>query len=77
MGTGAVGSGTYRHLQSQAVLAAIPTALLPTSVEASTTDVGIDPTSLLPSVIRYQMHPDNGAQVNISPSRFTTRIIRR
>ena len=65
LGTGTVGSGTYRHLQSQAVITAMPTAVLPLSVEASTTDVGVDPNTLLPAVLIYQVHPDNGAQVNI------------
>ena len=62
---GTVGPGTYRHLQSQAVLAQMPSELLARSVEASTTDIGIDPNTLLPSILRYQVHPDNGAQVNI------------
>lgn len=65
LGTGTVGSGTYRHLQSQAVITTMPTAVLSRSVEASTTDIGIDPNSLLPTVLSYQVHPDNGAQVNI------------
>ena len=65
LGTGTVGSGTYRHLQTQAVLAGMPNELLSRSVEASTTDLGIDPTTALPSVLRYQVHPDNGANVDI------------
>jgi hypothetical protein len=65
LGTGAVGTGTYRHLQSQAVLAQMPASLLSRSVEASTTDIGLDPGTWLPSVLRYQVHPDDGAQVNI------------
>ena len=65
LGTGTVGPGTYRHLQSQMVLANMPNRLLSRSVEASTTDIGIDPNTLLPSVLCYQVHPDNGAQINI------------
>jgi hypothetical protein len=65
LGTGTVGSGTYRHLQTQAVLTGMPSKLLSRSVEASTTDLGIDPTTTLPSVLRYQVHPDNGANVDI------------
>jgi hypothetical protein len=65
LGMGIVGSGTYRHLQSQAVLSSLPSKLLSPSVEASTTDVGFDPNTFLPSVLHYQVHPDSGAQVNI------------
>lgn len=65
LGTGRVGSGTYRHLQCQAVLTTMPTELLSGSVTASTTDIGIDPNTLMPTVISYQVHPDNGARVNV------------
>jgi len=65
LGVGAVGSGIYRHLQSQAVLSAMPNQLLSQSMEASTMDIGFDSSTLLPSVLKYQVHPDNGAQVNI------------
>jgi hypothetical protein len=65
LGEGTVGSGTYRHLQVQAVLASMPKKLLQRSVQASTIDIGLDPSTLLPSVLRYQVYPDNGTQVNV------------
>ena len=65
LGAGTVGSGSYRHLQSQAVLSDMPSQLLSSSVEASTTDIGFDTSTLLPTVLRYRVHPDNGASVNI------------
>ena len=64
-GIGQVGSGTYRHLRSQAVLPAAPSQLLLQSVQASTVDIGYDPQTLLASALTYQVHPDNGAPVAI------------
>ena len=29
-------------------------------------DIDIDPNTLLPGVLRYQVHPDDGSPVNIS-----------
>lgn len=65
MGTNTVGSGTYRHLQAQAVFSGMPSSSLDKFVQASTTDIGINPNTLLPSVLTYRIHPDNGAQVDI------------
>ena len=65
LGMGTVGSGSYHHLQLQAVLSDMPNQLLTDSVQASTVDIGLDPHTLLASVLRYQVHPDNGAQVQI------------
>lgn len=62
---GSVASGSYRHLQSQAVLSAMPSQLLGQSVQASTVDIGYDPHTLLAGVLVYQVHPDNGAPVLI------------
>lgn len=66
LGEGTVGHGTYRHLQMQAVLAAMPKKLLQRSIQASTIDIGMDPNTLLPSVLRYQVYPDSGMPVNIA-----------
>jgi len=65
LGLDAVSSGNYRHLRSQAVLSDMPEQLLSGSVDASTTDIGFDVSTLLPAVLRYRVHPDNGAPVNI------------
>jgi hypothetical protein len=66
LGTSIVGIDTYRHLQTQAVLAEMPSKLLLRSVQASTTDVGMDPNTLLPRVLRYQVHPDDGGLVEMT-----------
>jgi hypothetical protein len=34
--------------------------------QQSTTDLGLDPTTLLPTVLAYTVCPDNGAQVKIA-----------
>ncbi len=65
LGVGAVGPGSYRHLQSQAVLQAMPSYLLSASMTSSTTDIGFDPNTLLPAVLLWQVHPDNGIQIDI------------
>jgi hypothetical protein len=65
LGVGPVASGSHRHLQSQAVLSDMPSKLLTQSMQASTMDMGFDPTTLLASVLTYHIHPDNGAQVSI------------
>lgn len=66
LGIGTVGSGSYRHLQLQAVLSEMPDRLLSESVQASTMDLGYDPQTLLARVLTYRVHPDNGAPVWIS-----------
>ena len=61
LGDGEVGSGTYRHLQSQLVLSSLDATLLTRLMTDSTTDIGLDPTSFLPAVLRYSVHPDDGS----------------
>ncbi len=61
LGTGEVGSGTYRHLQSQLVLSALESSLTMRLMTDSTTDIGLDPSSFLPAVLRYSVHPDDGS----------------
>ena len=61
LGNGTVGSGTYRHLQSQLVLSALDSTLTTRMMTDSTTDIGLDPSSFLPTVLRYSVHPDNGS----------------
>jgi hypothetical protein len=65
LGTGALDAGTYRHLQIGAAFSSMPASLLTESTEASLTDIGFDPASLLPEVLSYQVHPDNGALVQV------------
>lgn len=65
LGTGALDAGTYRHLQVGAAFSSIPASLLTESTQASLTDIGFDPASLLPEVLSYEVHPDNGTQVQV------------
>jgi hypothetical protein len=64
LGTGTVGSDAkvYRHLQSQIVPNDLPSTFATSIAQQSTTDIGLDPVTLLPAVLAYTVHPDNGAQ---------------
>lgn len=68
-GPGTVGTGTavYRHLQSHLVFADFPGKTAVDIAKQSLTDLGLDPATLLPAVLSYAVHPDNGnsASVNI------------
>lgn len=68
LGMGTVGSGTasYRHLQSQLVFTGLPAKMTTDITHQSTTNLGLDPVSLLPAVLTYSVHPDSGAQVPIT-----------
>jgi hypothetical protein len=68
LGTEAVGSGTnlYRHLQGQFVLNGLSGTLATAIRQRSTTDIGLDPATLLPSVLAYSVRPDSGAQVAVT-----------
>ncbi len=61
LGDGKVGSGTCRHLQSQLVLAGLYAPLIARLMTDSTTDIGLDSSSFLPTVLRYSVHPDDGS----------------
>jgi hypothetical protein len=68
LGSSAVGFGatTYRHLQGQLVLPGMTSKLTADLMQRSTADLGLDPTSLLPAVLTYSLHPDNGSPVPIA-----------
>jgi hypothetical protein len=68
LGLGTVGTGTevYRHVQSQLVLSTLPTPPPPQVTLLNQTDIGLDPTSLLPAVLAYSVYPDSGAQTPIA-----------
>jgi hypothetical protein len=68
LGLGSVGSGsgTYRHLQTQLALTGLPAALAATVTQQSTTDLGLDPVTLLPAILSYSVLPDSGPQTPIS-----------
>lgn len=59
--------GTYRHLQSQLVFADLSSDLMEQVMRKSTTDIGLDPQSLLPDVLSYKLHSDDGAQTVAIP----------
>jgi len=68
LGTGVVGFGTqsYRHLQTELVLPNLNDSLTTTIMQRSSADIGLDPASLLPAVLAYSIHPDNGAPIDIA-----------
>jgi hypothetical protein len=68
LGTGRVGSSEniYRHLQSQLVFPNFTSQMSENFAGQSTTDLGLDPTTLLPAVLAYSVHPDNGNPAKIA-----------
>ena len=68
LGLSAVGSGdgVYRHLQSQLVMSGLPDSISAQVAQQSITDLGLDPTSLLPAILAYSVQPDSGAQTSIA-----------
>jgi hypothetical protein len=62
-GNAVMDSATYRQLQIATAFAATPSSLAVQAAQASITDIGFNPTSLLPQVLKYEVHPDNGAAV--------------
>ncbi len=68
LGMGTVGSSSevYRHLQSQLVFSDLPNSMSTDIARTSTTDLGLDPTTLLPAVLAYSLSPGNGALAPIA-----------
>lgn len=68
LGTGVVGTSPniYRHLQGQLQPTGLPSSIASTVTQQSTTDIGLDPASLLPAVLAYSIFPDNGAPTPIA-----------
>jgi hypothetical protein len=68
LGPGTVGNSTnvYRHLQGQLLFTALPSTPATEIAQESTTDFGLDPLTLLPAVLAYAVHPDNGAASTVS-----------
>jgi hypothetical protein len=68
LGLGTVGSdaSVYRHLQSELIFGGLPSTLSNQVTQQSTTDLGLDPTSLLPAVLAYSVMPDSGVQTPVS-----------
>lgn len=68
LGTGTVGTSAtlYRHLLSQWALTGVPASLTADVAQWSKTDIGLNPTSLLPEVLAYSVRPDNGAPLAIA-----------
>lgn len=67
LGLSAVGSegNSYRHVQNQLAFSSLSTDISNDLVERSTSDLGLDPTSFLPAVLAYSVHPDNGAAMPV------------
>ena len=68
LGQGVIGSEStpYRHLNAQLQLTGLPAATIDSMEKRSTTDIGLEPTTMLPVVLEYKVHPDNGASIPIS-----------
>jgi hypothetical protein len=66
MGTVGAGANTHRHLQSRLTPNGTTEALAADIAERSKTEIGLDPVSLLPAVLTYSVHPDNGAPATIA-----------
>ena len=60
LGVGPVGTSgnSYRHLQAQLLFSGFPSVIGGSFGQQSTTDLGLDPTSLLPAVLAYSVQPD-------------------
>lgn len=67
LGSGTVGSGAvvYRHLRSQFLLSGQQDPITDDITQQSTTDLGLDTTSLLPAVLTYSVRPDSGAAIPV------------
>jgi hypothetical protein len=68
LGMGTVGSSadTYRHLQTQLAFSGLPSSISTRVTQHSITDLGLDPTTLLPAVLSYTVQPDSGAQTSVA-----------
>jgi hypothetical protein len=66
MGTVGASTNTHRHLQGQLTFNGTPDALTADAIQMSKTDIGLNPTSLLPAVLSYSVRPDSGAPIAIA-----------
>jgi hypothetical protein len=68
LGTGSVGSGenSYRHLQGQFSFSDLPDAVANDLTLQSIADIGLDSTTMLPTVMTYAVMPDGGAATPVS-----------
>jgi hypothetical protein len=68
LGLGGVGSSStiYRHIQSQLRFSGAPSLMTTDATLQSTTDIGLDPSSLLPAVLAYSVRPDDGSPTQIA-----------
>lgn len=68
LGIGPVGvsADTYRHVQIHSEAGTLPTMSSSQAMQLNQTDIGLDPATLLPSVLTYTVHPSNGVQTPIA-----------
>lgn len=68
LGVGTVGTSaaSLRHLQSPWATSGGATSGTSDAARTERTEIGLDPASLLPAVLAYSVHPDNGAQVPVA-----------
>lgn len=66
LGLESVSAGKLRHLQAEVVDSTLPSKMLAESMRRSTMDLGVDPTTFLPTMLTYQVYPDNGPPLNVA-----------
>jgi hypothetical protein len=68
LGTSPVGQGSalYRHLQCELLFSNLSGDFVTYMATRSTSDLGLDPVSLLPAVLAYSVLPDNGEPTPIA-----------
>jgi hypothetical protein len=56
---------SFYHLQSQLVLPDPSTEITADTMQESTVDISLDPGTFLPSLLSYNVHPDDGSPANV------------
>jgi hypothetical protein len=65
LGVGSLDGGNYRHLQIAVELPDVSGQIATYAAKQSATDVGLDPGTLLPGVLSYVVHPDDGSSTTV------------
>lgn len=60
-----IGADTYRHAQLQFAATALVPGSGSEAMQASTTNLALDPASFLPQVLAYRVSPDNGSPIAV------------
>jgi hypothetical protein len=65
LGSGTLDGGSYRHLRLAADLSDFSGNFATAVAGRSTSDIGLDAATLLPDVLSYTVHPDDGASTPV------------